>query len=402
MRVSSTMAFESGVASMNRQQADLLKIQQQMSSGLRVTTASDDPSAAARAVVLNGSAARNTQFLSNQESARASLSLMETALGQFSDAHAEIRSLLIQAGNAVLSAQDRSGIAAELRAQADYLLSLANTRDADGAYIFSGYQQELEPFRKMPDGVVFQGDQGHRELYIADSRSLPVSVSGATLFERLSTGNGVFETAAHPENTGTGLIDIGQVFNAVQIDGHSYRLEFKLNAGAVRYDVIDATLGATISSDNAYVPGGEIVVGGMSFQITGNPAAGDRFTLAPDSSRNLMNALNDIADLLNRTTGSASDRVRLQMGLARAVRAVDSSLDGVLLARGAAGAGLRELDLQQALSEARDLAYQAGLSDLRDLDYAKAISDLTQRQAVSEATQKAFVTITGRSLFDLL
>jgi flagellar hook-associated protein 3 FlgL len=58
--------------------------------------------------------------------------------------------------------------------------------------------------------------------------------------------------------------------------------------------------------------------------------------------------------------------------------------------------------MQQAAASGLDLAFQKELSELRDLDYTRAISELAGRQTAIEAAQKAFVRVTGQSLFDLL
>jgi flagellar hook-associated protein 3 FlgL len=402
MRVSSTMAYETGVSTMQRQQAELLKTQQQLSTGLRVTTAADDPAAAARAVEVSSGASRNTQYMANQTVAINRLTLLESTLGQFGDAHSDLRALLLQAGNATNSDQDRANIAADLKAQGEYLLSLANARDADGAYVFAGYQEGAPAFKQTPTGVVFQGDEGQRELQVSEGRSLPVSVSGAGVFDRVPTGNGVFATTGLAANAGSGVIDAGQVVDASLIDGHAYQLTFHVAAGVTTYDLTDTTAGSVVSTANAYVPGGAINVAGMQVQMTGSPAEGDRFTLAPSTRQSVFNTIANVVALLQSPAGSPAAKAQLQMGLSQAVAGVDRSLDSTLLARAGAGAGLRELDSLKGMASDNDLAYQKELSGLRDVDYTEAISNLTRQQTMSDATQKAFVKIMGRSLFDLL
>ena len=96
MRVSTSMAFELGVTTINRQQAELLKTQQQLSTGRRVVSAADDPAAAARAVEVSSGASRNTRYIANQDAARTSLLQVESTLGQVSDALQDVRALLRQ------------------------------------------------------------------------------------------------------------------------------------------------------------------------------------------------------------------------------------------------------------------------------------------------------------------
>ena len=67
MRVSSGMIFDAGVSSINRQTASLLHLQQQVSSGRRILSPSDDPVAAARALEVTQSSEVVAQFIKNQD-----------------------------------------------------------------------------------------------------------------------------------------------------------------------------------------------------------------------------------------------------------------------------------------------------------------------------------------------
>lgn len=402
MRISTTMAFELGVAAINRQQGEILKSQQQLSTGRRLTAAADDPAAAARVIEVSSGLARNAQFMANHTTARNGLALMESTLGQVGEALENIRPLLIQSGNGVNTDRDRAAIAVELQARADYILSLVNTRDVNGAYIFSGYQEKLPAFIKTAGGTLFQGDQGWRELQVSEGRCLPVSASGSAIFERVRAGNGVFETAGAASNVGSGAVDAGQVVDAGLIDGHAYQITFHVSGGVLSYDVADTTLGVAVVSAAPYTPGTSITVSGMQVQLSGTPAEGDRFTLSPSGNSGIFLTLEEAVRLLRTPAQTPATNAQLQMGLARVVAGLDRGLDSVGLARTAAGAGLNELDSLEALADGRDLQYQQALSDLQDVDYARAISDLSLQQTMSDAAQKAFMRVMGRSLFDLL
>ena len=66
MRISSSQYFSMNVQTMSDQQATLASMYQQISSGTRLLTASDDPLGAAQAVQLSMKGAALTQYATNQ------------------------------------------------------------------------------------------------------------------------------------------------------------------------------------------------------------------------------------------------------------------------------------------------------------------------------------------------
>ena len=95
MRVASNVYQMQWLASIQRKQAELAAIQQQTSTGKRVSTAADDPAGAAQALLLQQGLDRLTNFKSNADTASRRLSLEEVALSQGSDALNRVRELAI-------------------------------------------------------------------------------------------------------------------------------------------------------------------------------------------------------------------------------------------------------------------------------------------------------------------
>ena len=209
MRVSTGMIFDAGVASINRQTASLLNVQQQVASGRRILRPSDDPVAAARALEVTQASDVVAQFKRNQDVATSALGLEEVQLASVGDVLGRVRELAVQAGNTNLSSTSRKGIATELRARFDQLLGIANATDGNGQHIFSGYMGAVTPFGGSVDDIlagneiVYQGDDGQRTLQVSPSRFIEVSDSGGDVFKRIRNGNGYFVTDYAAGNAGT-------------------------------------------------------------------------------------------------------------------------------------------------------------------------------------------------------
>jgi flagellar hook-associated protein 3 FlgL len=176
---------------MQNKQAELAKAQLQLATGEKNLAPSDDPAAATRILDLNHVIDTTAQFQRNADFADARLSLEETALTDVGDLLQHVRELSVRANNATLNAADRQAIAAEVRANLDALLQLANRQDAQGEYLFSGFQTATRPFADNGAGnFTYAGDQGQRSVQIDTRRQVAVGDSGDEVFMKIDDGSG--------------------------------------------------------------------------------------------------------------------------------------------------------------------------------------------------------------------
>ena len=115
MRISSNTIYELGIASMQRQTSALVNTQQQLASGRRMLSPADDPVAAARALDVSQSLAMERQYGANADRAADSLALEDSTLASMGRVLQDVRSLAVNAGNAVLNASDRASLALEIQ-----------------------------------------------------------------------------------------------------------------------------------------------------------------------------------------------------------------------------------------------------------------------------------------------
>jgi flagellar hook-associated protein 3 FlgL len=403
MRISTATVHTAATQGVVRGQADLVRLQQQLSSGRRILTPSDDPIGTARAVVVESARETNDRYRANQTVARNQVSLSEQTLGSASDLVQSIRERLLQGANGTLTQVDRRVVATELRALQGELLNLANTRDADGGYIFAGYGQSTQPFTAANDGAQYNGDQGQRFIQVGTGEPLPVSQNGTEIFETIRRGNGTFESAARTSNQGNGIIDRGAVTDISVLNDHGYELAFSVVGGLTTYAINDTTTGSTVSTGNVFSDGAGITIAGQRVTITGAPANGDQFTLKPSTHRSLFSMVNDAATALERAgTGDAADNARRSNEISAAIMDLDQGLNRLNEKRGQFGLALQQLDNLQSQSADRDLLFQTELSGLRDIDYAKTISAFLASQQSLQAAQSSFARISQGTLFDVL
>lgn len=194
MRVSSNTSYELGIAALNRQQAAQIKTLEQMSSGRRNLTPSENPAAYVRALEVSRADAGNTQYAVNRQNAMGNLEMLEGTLGDVTNLVQNAQELAVYAGNGTLTDSGRGAIAIELRGNLEELLGLANRTDANGQHLFSGFQGSTKPFADTGSGVQYFGDDGQRMVQASVSRQLAVNESGREVFERIPASGGGYQS----------------------------------------------------------------------------------------------------------------------------------------------------------------------------------------------------------------
>jgi len=200
MRISTAFIYQAGGDTINRQQAELFATQQRISSGQRLLAPADDPVAATQALAVTAAKAHSSQFDTNVSTARDALGADEGVLAQVTDVLQSIRTLAVNGGAGTLNNADRASLADDIAGRLAELVGLANSKGGDGAYLFAGFAANTQPFVQTPAGVVYEGDQGQRELAVGTGRSMPISEHGSTVFEQGRTGNGTFATVPGAAN----------------------------------------------------------------------------------------------------------------------------------------------------------------------------------------------------------
>ena len=204
MRVSTNQMFYSGTSNILKGRAGLYKTQNQLSTGLKNQTASEDPVAATQSLLTTQSEAVNQTFLKNQSFASDQLAYMDTQLSNVADVLQDTIARSIQGGNGSLNSQDKQAIVEELKVRLASLVDLANTKDADGNYVFGGSRTNTQPFVASGNtptaatgeyslantSMTYVGTDAQRMLQVESSQFVPTTQSGQDVFMRVQDTNG--------------------------------------------------------------------------------------------------------------------------------------------------------------------------------------------------------------------
>ena len=171
----------------NTQQED--QALQQISTGQRLNSLSDNPAAVASLVNLRTQSSSDTQYLQNISSLTGSLNVADSALSSVVEALTTAQTLGVEGANGTVNAQNRQALAQEVQGIQQEILGLANT-SYDGQYLFSGTATTTQPYVADPtsaSGVTYQGNDSTNSVDISEGQAMPISLPGTQLFSNATT-----------------------------------------------------------------------------------------------------------------------------------------------------------------------------------------------------------------------
>ncbi|MCQ4240558.1 flagellar hook-associated protein FlgL [Stutzerimonas stutzeri] len=421
MRISTLQAFNNGVTGLQRNYANATRTQEQISTGNRILTPADDPVASVRLLQLEQQQNVLSQYKSNLTAADNSLTQEEVTLNSVNTVLHRVRELALRAGNGSLEAQDRKSIAAELREREDELLSLMNTRNARGEYLFSGFQGKTQPFVRDGDGSYsYQGDEGQRKLQIASSLSIAISDNGKAVFENI-TNAGRYQSALDSSAAAPGStlsVSAPLVQDEVAVAGNEpfppagIGIHFTSDTAYIVYDLANppADFSDPYADPNQVIGSGvvdgdektadELVFRGVMIKFDGVPTGGESIAITLDSSAQKQGILDTIASLRMTLEDPSSSNADIRDAVAVSLTNLDHGMISVDAARGNIGARLNVIESTLTDNEDVALVNKSVQADLRELDYAEALSRLSFQTIILEAAQQSYVKISGLNLFN--
>ena len=167
----------------------------ELSSGLRVNSLSDDPVASGENVSLSASLQQDVSYQQASTNVVSLLQVKDSVLGSVVSQLTQAISVATQGVNGTQNSGDTSTVITQLSGIRDEVLSLANTT-YQGNYLFSGSKGATQPFSldssTTPAAVTYAGDAVTSTLVAPDSSSVHVGTPGNQIF--LASGSSVLGT----------------------------------------------------------------------------------------------------------------------------------------------------------------------------------------------------------------
>ncbi|RFO95055.1 flagellar hook-associated protein 3 [Rhodoferax lacus] len=401
-RLGTSNAYDSTIANLQNRQNTLSNVQESLSSGKKVNTPSDDPTAAAQAERALNRLSRIATDQRALEVQRNSIASAESTLGDITDAMQQVRELVVNAGSGTLAAADRKTIANQITGLRQHILSLANTLDSNGQPLFGALGSALTPFAgpaTAPD-YAFNGLPG---TAAGATYAIASALDGDSAFMLQAARDGVYNVKV---GSASGTLSTGNISktNSALINGSSYSIQVTgFAANTVTYSITETPVtGAPTTTAGVTAPwtaaGGFNVttMPGLSLTVNGTPAAGDTVTVDPNSSvfATLDHAVTDLSAANNSTAATQA--------VSQALNNIDISMARISAVRGQAGDLLNRADSISSTNDKRTIEQTANKSRAEDVDMVQAISDFQKQQTGYQAALQSYAQIQKLSLFNYI
>jgi len=191
MKISTSFLFDRATERMSQIQNRLATTQAQLSVSKQILAPSDAPDQAAAIQRLKGEVERQDSHSELLKSALNRYQAEETAMSAANNILIRLKEITIQAANDTLGPDDRKAIGSEMQALRDQLLSLSNSRDDSGNYLFSGTRVKTPAFAKNANNEVqYMGDETQTRIPAGVERTVQYTRSGTDVFQRVVREDG--------------------------------------------------------------------------------------------------------------------------------------------------------------------------------------------------------------------
>jgi len=182
------------VGSLDTAQANEQQLSAELSSGVSITSLSQNPTGSGENVLLLNQIQQDDSFTQSSNLVTGQLQVADSALGSVVTQLTQAISLATSANNGTMNASDVKSVGNQISGILDEVTSLANT-SYQGEYIFAGGQTSTAPFSTAtgtsPAVTSYNGDQSVNYLESPNGQKIQLNVPGSQIFLGSKT-NSVF------------------------------------------------------------------------------------------------------------------------------------------------------------------------------------------------------------------
>ena len=191
MKISTQILFDRASDQMSLIQNKLADSQAKLAQGKQLLKPSDSPDQAAVIQRMKSVMGRQESYKNSLSTLNSRLQNEDTTLKSATNLLVRAKEIAVQSANDTLAPVNRKALASELQGVRDQLLSLANAKDNNGNFLFSGSRSDKPAFASSGPGQtpLYQGDQTRMTMMVGDQRTIPINRTGTDAFVSLTRVN---------------------------------------------------------------------------------------------------------------------------------------------------------------------------------------------------------------------
>jgi flagellar hook-associated protein 3 FlgL len=195
IRVTQTMMNTQLLRNVSNNLGRMNNLQNQLATGRRINTASDDPTGLTFSMRYRSEISANDQYVKNVDSASSMLEYTDMAMGQAEDVLQRVRELSVQGANGSLPQAAYDAINLEMKELYNQMVEVGNS-NFNGKYVFNGELTEDAPYAKLtlddsgtPKAYNNATDSGQIKYELAPGVTLAANIHGDEVFGAPITGS---------------------------------------------------------------------------------------------------------------------------------------------------------------------------------------------------------------------
>ncbi len=374
--------------------SEMLRLQEQASTGSRINRSSDDPSTGYRVLELTSQRRSFETYFDAISQSASTLEIATTVLDNMVSAIEATKVDLTQIINGIYKPEGRERMAAAADNMLEQIVSLANTQRA-GEYLFGGAKTDASPYAvERTNGIIthvaYQGSSEARDTEVAPGVKSSVFYAGQDIFCSDDRSTPVFfgDTGA---KAGTGTSNVrGAVWLTVTHDGSNYKLSIDDGATEVTVPAVGDITNIAVTNSRSevlYVDATDISSTGVD--MVSVPGTYDIFTV-----------LINVRDILKNDRGLSEARlVELRNNAVACLEEVRSLLVGKSVVVGSRIGFLEDL---KGTLESMKFNAEDETALLQEADIAQVAIDLSRREILYEMSLSVAGRLMSVSLLDFI
>ena len=398
MRIADGVATDTLIGNLRRSFARIDRFQRDLSTGVTIHNASDNPAGASRALLLRSDIRNNEQYQRNIGEALGQMDFVDSTMDSMVNTIIDLQGIAVAGASDTVNPDDREIMAREVDELLELVISMSQTKFR-GRFIFAGTETLEKPYQEIRDaaGKVTGVGNAIRSSISFDDTTTTIGALVGQLTPpsgNVTIGNQVINVDLAADS----LDDIKAKIDAAGILGVTATIEesqrngspsFRLNIEGTDTVVDDNNVLQTMGIGNVDTTNGVLREVGDGIHIKVNVEGQDLF----EGAQNVFSAL---LNLRNSLEANDIDGIRSSITDMQVARDKISEVRGVL------GARTERVEVQRALLERFEVNLTDALSGTEDADLSKTVLELQQEQNVFQSALVAGQTIIQPTLMDFL